>query len=228
MTILFFLTDILNKQIVRVEIYEMCIGAVDLGLTMEKIVMKRETIRETLITFREFKRFWKKKGPYKYALTSIEYPPVLLEPEEWLFSDNAVDILKELMRWKERKMKIVPAPFNKNKKNILKPETLSPWKINNFPEEWKGAVCKSFTPVGHLTESVTAGREIIAAGVKSMESAHNDLSIKTIENLFFESLEMDIEKIGYILLKPDKLRESGDAAFIMDYLEEWETDEKDG
>ncbi len=190
--------------------------------------MKRETNREILATSREFKNFWKNKGPYKYALTSMEYPPVLLEPEEWIFSNNAIDILKALMRWKERKMKIVQAPFNKNKKNILKPETLSPWKINNFPEEWEGAVCKSFTPVGHLTESVTAGRKSIAAGVKPIESTHNDVSIKIIENLFFESLEMDIEKIGYILLKPDNLRESGDAAFIMDYLEEWETDENGG
>lgn len=182
--------------------------------------MIRETTREILTTSREFKKFWKNRGPFKYALTSAEYPPVLLEPEEWIFSDNVVELLKELMKWKERKMKIVQAPFNKKKKNVLKPETLSPWKINNFPEEWEVAVCDSFTPVGHLTESVTAG-------VDSMGSGQANVSIETIEQLFFESLEVNIEKIGFVLLKPDALRGLDDTAFITDYLNEWQGDEEE-
>jgi len=68
--------------------------------------------REILSNSKEFKVFWEEKGPYKYALTSKEFPPVLLKPEEWIFPNDIEALLKTLMQFNQRKMKIVKAPFN--------------------------------------------------------------------------------------------------------------------
>ena len=196
-----------------------------------------ETFSEILPTSGEFKQFWKKRGPFKYALTSAEYPPVLLEPEEWLFSDNLVDLLKRLMKWNERKMAIVKAPFNPRKQNVLKPDALSPWKINHFPEEWERSVCDSFTPVGHLTCHVA---DIASALMKDLDNksrgkseieddaGFNTIDIADIETAFFKSLEADVEKIGYHILKPEPYLGEDDVAYIKDYLDEWQADEDEG
>ena len=110
--------------------------------------------RQILSNSEQFKSFWKQKGPYKYALTSLDFPPVMLHPEEWLFSNNIIALLKELMQFDKRKMKIVQAAFNPENKNILRPDKLIPWKINNFPEEWNFLRCNAFVPEGHLTCAV--------------------------------------------------------------------------
>jgi len=69
-------------------------------------------LRKSLTTAKDFKEFWKEKGPFKYALTSQDFPPVLLEPEEWIFSNDIKGLLKTLMQFDKQKMKIVKAPFN--------------------------------------------------------------------------------------------------------------------
>lgn len=193
---------------------------------------------------KDFKAFWKKQGPFKYALTSAEFPPVLLEPEEWIFSDNIISLLKELMQWNSRNISIVKAPFNKNKKNILKPETLSPWRIEHFPQEWESAICETFTPVGYLTEAVTSEVKFLDNASNTIQKIEDKRAVdksKTvsndckkieptedlIENAFFQSLEKNIGKIGYVLLGPEPLVGEEDA-YIDDYIQEWQADEDDG
>ncbi|GAB6142674.1 hypothetical protein JCM12294_01110 [Desulfocicer niacini] len=168
-------------------------------------------VRQILPTLKEFKEVWKNQGPFKYALTSREFPPILLEPEEWLFSQDILALLKELMGWEARKMSVVAAPFNRKKQNILKPDNLSPWKINNFPEEWQGAICDIFTPLGHLTQAVV--------------SDGADMDKGAVEAAFFRCLEREINHIGYVLLGPEPSLGSPDSAFVADYVREWEQDE---
>lgn len=176
--------------------------------------MGKSVQREILSQSLEFKQFWQKKGPFRYALTSREYPPVLLDLDEWIFSDDLKSLLKELMQWKQRKMKIVSAPFNPKKTNILKPDELTPWRILNFPQEWESAVCSAFTPVGYLTEEVTGDR-----------NSNNPLNELTdIEQAFFDLLSVQVNFIGYVLLGPEPLL-SPDSAFVEDYLREWVEDE---
>ncbi len=170
--------------------------------------------RHILATSKEFKKTWKEKGPFKYALTSNEFPPVLLEPEEWIFSDDITLLLKSLMGFDERKMKFVKAPFNPENKKILRPDELCPWKINHFPEEWNVCKCVCFVPEGHLTQEV----------VKTLKEGDGDAGAKQIETAFFECLSTEIEIIGYLLLKPEG---SSKYAAVRTYLENWENDEKE-
>ncbi len=165
---------------------------------------------------KDFKLFWKKHGPFKFALTSAEFPPVLIKPEEWIFSNSITSLLKELMQWEVRKMKLVKAPFSKKKTNILKPEDLIAWKINNFPKEWEASICNCFTPLGHLTETINSYIDI---------SNNDSIEKEDIEKAFFLSLEIEIDTIGYTLLKPDPIISSEEIAFLEDYLREWEDDE---
>lgn len=162
----------------------------------------------------EFKQFWKEKGPFKYALTSREFPPVLLEPEEWLFSNDMAELLKTLMQFKKRRMKVVKSAFNPDNKTILRPEMLSPWKIKNFPEEWNSTVCDLFVPEGHLTQTVT----------DTIESATEKIGAGDVETAFLNCLETRIDQLGYQLIKP--LEASKNAA-VKSYLSEWEKDEKE-
>ncbi len=173
--------------------------------------MIRPVQRKILSESRDFKLFWQKQGPFRYALTSREYPTILLELDEWIFSDDLKSLLKALMEWEERKMKLVPAPFNPKKTNILKPRELTPWKILNFPQEWEMAVCSAFTPVGYLTEQVTRAS-------RSNEAAD-------VEQAFFDLLGGQINTIGYVLLAPEPLL-SPDAAYVDEYLKEWVADEE--
>jgi hypothetical protein len=170
--------------------------------------------REILPNSKQFKQFWKEKGPFKYALTSNEFPPVLLEPEEWIFSDDIQVILKELMQFDKLKMKIVRAPFNPENKSILRPENLSSWKINNFPEEWNAFICDIFVPQGYLTLEV----------VERIKISEEKIEPKLVETTFFQCLENCIDQLGYLLLKPQG---SSKNAAITTYLSEWEEDEKD-
>ncbi len=170
--------------------------------------------KRVLITSREFVQFWKDKGPYRYALTCEDYPPLLLEPDEWIFSNNIIVLLKTLMQYDKKKIKIVKAPFNSANKDILRPEELSPWKINSFPEEWNSLECEIFTPEGHLTKRV----------IETIDKDSDSIEASDVEYAFFQCLETQIDKIGYRLLKPQgKFK----YAATKKYLEEWEKDDKD-
>ncbi len=170
--------------------------------------------REILVSSIAFKKFWKEKGPFRYALTSNEFPPVLLEPEEWIFSDDLTQVLKSLMGFDHKKMKVVKAPFNPKSNKILRPEALSPWKIIPFPEEWNACVSDLFVPEGHLTQAVISA--LVSDGI-TPDSV-------SVEQAFFHGLEGEIEKMGYCLLKPQGASAS---AMIQEYLQEWEEDEAD-
>ena len=170
--------------------------------------------RELLPAAKQFKQFWKENGPFKYALTSSQFPPVLLEPEEWIFSDDIKDLLKALMQFDQRKMKVVKAPFNPGNKKILRPGALSSWKINNFPEEWDAYYCDIFFPEGHLSRVVLEKIDIPEKEIKSGQ----------VETTFFQCLENRIDQIGYHLLKPAG---TSKYASIKTYLCEWEEDEKE-
>ncbi len=172
------------------------------------------TKREILPGSKLFRQFWNEKGPFAYALTSNQFPPVMLEPEEWIFSNDIKVILKELMQFDKRKMKIIKAPFNQNNKKILRPEILSPWKINNFPEEWDGFTCDMFIPQGYLTRKV----------IGKVEMAPEKIEAELVEAVFFSCLEENIDQLGYQLLKP---KGSSKYAAIEKYLQEWEKDEQD-
>lgn len=170
--------------------------------------------REILPRSRGFKRFWKETGPFKYALTSLDFPPILLEPEEWIFSNDITALLKELMQFDRQKMKMVKAPFNSENKRILRPEALSAWKIDHFPEEWSACRSDIFVPQGHLTRNVL---ERIKSPARALEPAQ-------VETAFFQCLEDQIDQLGYLLLKP---REGSKYAAINAYLSEWEEDEQE-
>ncbi|WP_300456939.1 hypothetical protein [Desulfobacula sp.] len=170
--------------------------------------------RAILPNLKDFKRFWQSKGPFKYALTSKDFPPVLLEPEEWIFSNDVKVLLKELMQFDNRKMKIVKAPFNPDNKSILRPEMLSPWKINHFPEEWNVCVCDLFVPEGHLTGIV----------LDMIEKHDDSIDRKDVEQAFFHCLESCMDQLGYLYFKP---RGSSPYAALKSYLAEWEEDEQD-
>jgi len=172
--------------------------------------MDKGVQRKILPLSDDFRKFWHREGPFRYALTSREFPSVLLELEEWIFSDDMAALLKALMQWDEREMKLVQAPFNRNKTNILKPESLTPWRIVNFPAEWESTVCSLFTPSGYLTDMVTS----------SMASE----KIEDIENAFFTKLAQEINNMGYVLLLPEPLL-SPDTAYVDEYLKEWAEDE---
>jgi len=170
--------------------------------------------REILINSDEFKGFWKEKGPFKFALTSMGFPPLLLEPEEWIFSNNIILLFKDLMQFEQKKMKIVQAAFNRENKNILRPEKIIAWKLNNFPEEWNSLTCDFFVPEGHLTLAV----------MENVKNNQDKLDANTVETAFFQCLENSIEQMGYLLFKP----ESGSKyAGIKKYLSEWELDDKE-
>lgn len=171
-------------------------------------------IREVLPNVKDFRKFWKDKGPFRYALTSAEYPPVLLEPEEWIFGSEAADVLKSLMQFSEEKMAFVKAPFNPSNRSILRPEGLSSWKISHFPEPWNGIVSDLFVPEGHLTI-------VLLDELARLELEENPEGVATA---FFSLLEGAIRSMGYVLLSP---RGNAKSAAIAAYLEEWEEDERD-
>lgn len=169
-------------------------------------------IRRILSNSNEFKCFWEKQGPFKFALTSREFPPVFLEPEEWIFSDTIEILLKGLMQFEKRKMEIISSPFNPLKKTILRPEILIPWKIINFPDEWNTCVCDCFIPEGHLTRYIFEGR--------GLPEEKPDF----VEKAFFNCLADCTEQLGYLLFKP---LGNSKVADIKKYLTEWEEDDLD-
>lgn len=175
--------------------------------------MDSKVERKILPELKEFKTFWKKDGPFRFALTSREYPPVLLEPEEWLFSNDVGSLLKDLMGYDQKKMAVVHTPFNPKKKKVLRPDDLSEWKINNFPEEWQVSASSLFVPPGHLTR-------VVLSGLDKDEPA----DIPSIEKAFFRCLETEIDALGYILFKP---RNGSKWASLSKYLAEWEKDESE-
>ena len=151
-------------------------------------------------------------------MTSSQYPPVLLEPEEWIFGQDATAVLKELMQFDTQKMSVVKAPFNPAKTAILRPRDLTPWKINHFPEEWDAVSCELFVPQGHLTRTVTDTLDDLGKGADP----------KDVEAAFFRLLVGHMENLGYVFFKPSgKSEGKPKSAFIEDYLKEWEEDEQD-
>lgn len=173
--------------------------------------------KKILVSSKEFKLFWKENGPFRYALTCNEYPPVLMEPEEWIFSNDILELLKGLMQFNARKMKFIKAPFNPKNKNILRPEELSSWKINHFPEEWNACNSDIFIPEGHLTQT-TVDR------INSIDNPDGENDAVQVEKVFFQCLEQEIGNLGYLLLAPQGASKN---AAIKTYLEEWEKDEQD-
>jgi len=170
--------------------------------------------RKVLVSVKEFKTFWQKSEPYRYALTSSEFPPVLLKEEEWIFSNDIAVLLKELMQYNQQKMKIKKAPFNLANKSILRPNELSEWKITNFPEAWNRMASDLFVPEGHLTSRV----------ILTLKNSGETIAANHGEHAFFNCLEQDIESMGYVLFKP---RKGAKRAAVQSYLKEWEDDESD-
>lgn len=180
--------------------------------------------RQILPNVMEFKRFWKEKGPFKYALSSNDFPPILLEPEEWIFGNELIGVFKELMQFDQKKMSFVQSPFNPKNKSILRPEGLSSWKITHFPEQWNRLECEAFVPEGHLTCQVMEEVRIFRKSQGPTDPLEDSNEKQEMEQAFFKLLEKDMEKMGYLLLKP--LGQS-DCASTKDYLSEWEEDERD-
>jgi hypothetical protein len=171
-------------------------------------------LREILVSSKAFKLFWKEKGPFAYALTSTDFPPVLLEPEEWIFSNDIHLLLKELMQFDQQKMKVVKAPFNSSNKTILRPDRMSSWKINQFPEEWNAFACDLFVPQGHLTLDLF---DLVSKHPETMDA-------EAVEQAFFKGLEGQLDHLGYLLLSPQGRSKT---AAIQEYLSEWEEDDAD-
>lgn len=180
----------------------------------KRIMNTQILIRQILSTSREFKAFWEKQGPFRYALTSNEFPPVLMEPEEWIFSDDLEALLKSLMQFEAREMEIVPFPFNPDKKSILRPDAMIPWRIINFPEEWSSCGCDCFMPGGHLTHLIFQGLSL----------PDGNLDSGYVEKAFFHCLSNCTDQLGYLLFKPIKNSKTAD---MKKYLTEWEEDDQD-
>lgn len=175
--------------------------------------MKKTNVEKPiLVTTAEFKTFWKEKGPFAYALTSNEFPPILLEPEQWLFSNDLTALIKALIQFDARKMKFVKAGFNPKNKSILRPESLSEWKISNFPEELNTARSEYFIPEGHIT-----------CAVLSLLEENADAA--AVEGAFFKCFASEIADMGYLLFSPAEGKKR--AAGLNAYLNEWEEDEKE-
>ncbi len=170
--------------------------------------------RRILPNVKDFKRFWKEKGPFAFALTSREYPPVLLEPEEWLFSNDKIVVLKELMQFSQSKSAFVRAPFNPDNKSIFRPQDICAWKITHFPGGWNSIVCDAFVPEGHLTQAV----------INELQAIGGQENKQGVEMAFFSLIERQLDEMGYVLLSP---RGKSRSAVIRSYLEEWEDDETD-
>ncbi|HCY85340.1 MAG TPA: hypothetical protein DHV36_09430 [Desulfobacteraceae bacterium] len=171
-------------------------------------------IRKTLPYAKEFKQFWKDNGPFKYALTSNEFPPVLLEPEEWIFGNDKIEVLKDLMGFAKNKMAFVQAPFNPDNKEVLRPDDICGWKITHFPEEWNRMVCDAFVPEGQLTQAV----------IEELATLEEKENKQGIESAFFNILARQLDQMGYTLIEP---RGKSKFASTRAYLEEWEEDEAD-
>ena len=176
--------------------------------------MTTTCVRKILPHVKDFNIFWKKQGPFRYALTSKEYPPVLLEPEEWIFGQDKQALFRELMQPSRKKISFVPAPFNPDNKRILRPDDICAWKIVHFPEAWNAMPCDGFLPEGQLTRAVVD--ECEALGLAQDKTG--------IEQAFFSLLEKQLDCMGYIWLTP---RGNAKTAFIHDYLKEWRRDEEE-
>lgn len=176
--------------------------------------MTTACVRKILPNVKDFRMFWKKQGPFRYALTSKEYPPVLLEPEEWIFGQDKQAVIKELMQFSRMKMSFVPAPFNPENKSILRPDDICAWKIVHFPESWNAMRCDGFLPEGQLTRAVLD--ECLDLGLAEDKTG--------IEQAFFSLLERQLDCMGYVWLTP---RGNAKSAFIHEYLEEWQRDEEE-
>ena len=175
--------------------------------------MRNNTVvRRVLPHVNDFKAVWKDEGPFRYALTSSVFPFVLLKEEEWIFADDSVLLLKELMQWDNRKMKMVKAPVAEKTNEAIRFDRLSRWRIQNFPEEWADLLCDFFTPSGQIAEKVLPEN-----GVERPEE---------METFFFAYLGKRIHDIGYLLLEPAPGMDP-DAAYVEDYVKEWEDDERD-
>ncbi len=185
--------------------------------------MPEPCVRQILPNVKDFIKFWKEMGPFRYALTSNEFPPMLLEPEEWIFGNDIHLLLKELMQFDQKKMTFVQSPFNPKNKKILRPEGMSPWKITHFPEQWNRVVCDLFVPEGHLT-CLVMGTVTLEKSDGSMDRLNELPGKQTIEKAFFNLLEKHLEKMGYLLLTP---LGNSKYASTKDYLLEWETDERE-
>ena len=190
----------------------------------ERVNMPEPCIRQILPNVMDFKRFWKETGPFKYALSSNGFPPILLEPEEWIFGNDLIGVLKELMQFDQKKMSFVQSPFNPQNKSILRPEGLSSWKVTHFPEEWNRLVCDAFVPEGHLTCQVMEQVRLSRKSQGSAAPLKKSNETQEVEMAFFRLLEREMEKMGYLLLKPSG---KSDWASTHDYLSEWEEDERD-
>lgn len=169
-------------------------------------------IRKILPHVKEFKQFWKDKGPFKYALTSQVFPPVLLAPEEWIFGNDRTEVLKDLMGFAGNRMELVRVSFNPENRAILRPEEICGWKIRHFPEEWNRMVCDAFVPEGHLTRSV----------IEELETLGETEGKPGVEKAFFSLLARRLDQMGYLLIQP---RGKSKFASTRAYLEEWEEDE---
>ena len=182
---------------------------------LDKKEIPMQVLRQILPHAADFKQFWKQAGPFAFALTSAEFPPVLLAEEEWIFGHTARDVLKELMQFNQKNMAFVPADFNPDNQGILRPENLIPWKIRHFPEEWNHMSTDFFVPRGHLTQAV-------ADQIKG--ASGQEEKAREVGSAFFFLLEKNLEAMGYVLLKP---RAGSRYAAIRKYLAEWEQDDAD-
>ncbi len=186
-------------------------------------------IRKILVHVTDFNKFWKQEGPFEFALTSSGFPPLLLEPEEWLFANDKIALIKGLMQFSQRKMAFWPRKLQKESQSrtnpsvSFTPEDMIPWRIAPFPEEWNSLECPAFLPQGYLTRDVLKQARILCQETNCVESQIlKDISL--IERAFFEIVAAHLPQMGYEFLSHDK--ESG-AASLGKYLREWEEDELD-
>ena len=178
--------------------------------------MSNASVVQHIITdSKTFRRFFKDKGPFDFALTCQGYPPILLDDEQWLFGEDPAALIRALIGFDRRKMTLKKTEYNKAKKKVLRPDALSPWQITPFVEEWENLDCDLFLPGGHLTLAFfnRAGLDPDSAGPDDVLAA------------FFTCLERELPRLGYLLLSNNP--KDSWVTDLAGYLKEWEEDEAD-
>ncbi len=181
-------------------------------------------IRKTLPHVKDFKAFWKQRGPFSFALTSSEFPPVLLSPEEWIFGNDKIRVLKELMQFTQRRMALVRTDFQPASSGTLTPEDMIHWRIKPFPEPWDSMDCPAFLPQGYLTKAVLEKALDIAGQTPGKESGTEPgTDHHAWESRILEDSEL-IENAFFQLVGKER---DAHALPLGKYLQEWEEDEQD-
>jgi hypothetical protein len=96
-------------------------------------------MRRVLKTYDAFEAFCHEHGGFRYSLSGLYdrnvYPDILLDDDEWLFSDDLIALTKELLQWDQRGVYVVWEEPSEDDYAIGGPDITGSWGAENFPED---------------------------------------------------------------------------------------------